>query len=267
MRERAGAVLMMSMLAGLLGLLIPAVVPANNLPDERHFGVFEMLEGKGVEVCEACFKALEAMPSDLTGCERPYDPELGFSVPEWTELDPLKNLGLLKKVMLLAQPPTQGISGTIFDGENFRREIKGQMGHGGISLSVAKIDINGDGRPEPVLKLRKGACINPHDALHVQYQTLVVVNDDWTTVDPTKTDLVTQNPRKRAGWPNGDVFNRLYNVFQYKGHLYFDKWDHDDSNFDLETFLIYEAVGNKVTAICKYRYERRFRSQTPGGTP
>ena len=233
------------------------------------FGVFEMLEGQGVELCEACFKALEALPSDLTGCERPYDAELGLSAPEWTELDPLKNLSLVKRVRLLVTPiEKEKIPGSIYDGDNFKREIKGLMRQGRVALFLAKIDIDNDGRPESVLKFRDGACVDPYDDFHVQFQPLVVLKDDRATIDRRKTDLVMQNPRKRKEVPVGSVWERIYDVFQYKGRVYFDKWDHrDEPNFDRETFLIYQAVGNNVTPLCKYQYHRRYRLENSGDKP
>jgi len=232
------------------------------------FGVFTMLEGQGVDVCEACLKALEALPSDLTGCERNYDPALGFEVgPFWEEISPRENLALLKKVMLLIQPPPQGISGSIFDGRNFDREIRGQMEHGGIELSLAKIDIDNDGRSEPVLRFRKGACIGHGEALHVQYQPLLVLQADRLSVDLGKTDLVMQNPKKRKDLPFGSVWERIYDVFQYKGAVYFDKWEWDDYNTADENFSIFQAVSNNVNPLCKYRYERRYQSQVQGKRP
>lgn len=255
-----------SLVLGMILLLMAEMVTAGDTPTPP-FGVFTMLEGQGVEVCEACLKALEGLPSDLTGCERNYDSALGFEVgPFWEAINPKKNLVLLKKVMLLIQPPTQGIPGSIFDGRNFDREIKGQMEHGGIELFLAKIDIDNDGRPEPVLRFRKGACIGHGEALHVQYQPLVVLQADRLSIDRRKTDLVMQNPRKRKEVPFGSVWERIYDVFQYKEKVYFDKWEWDDYNSAVENFIIFQAVSNKVTPLCKYRYER-FPSKSLGGRP
>ena len=209
-----------------------------------------------------------ALPSNLTGCERNYDPALGFDVgPFWKELDPLKNLTLLKKMMLLEQPPSQGIPGTIFDGDNFVREIKGQMKHGGVKFSIGKIDIDNDGRPEPVLKLRKGACIGHDDALHVQYQSLIVLRNDQSTIDDHKTDLITHNPRKSKKLSIGDSYDRLYDVFLYAGQVYFDKWELDELDTSKEYIFVYRASGKKVSQLCKYRYERRYRTPIQGEKP
>jgi len=170
------SILLWGALAGLLGLSLPTIVPASDLPDGKQSGVFEsgvfeMLDGQGVELSEACFRALEALPSDLAGCERYYN-AIGFSEADWTELEPLKHLPLLKRVMMLVQPigSSRGIEGTIYEGDNFRREIVNQLKYGGLVLSLAMIDIDNDGRPEPVLKFRKGSCINHHAPFHVQYQ-------------------------------------------------------------------------------------------------
>src|SRR5690349_16618842 len=81
------------------------------------FGVFTMLEGQGVEICEAClnaFKDIESGPDGggLSGCERNYDSAYGLSAPQWTDLPPLKHLPLLKQVMLFLGPVNPEFYGT-----------------------------------------------------------------------------------------------------------------------------------------------------------
>ena len=237
-----------------------------DLATAGDFGVFEMLEGQGVELCEACFKALEALPSDLTGCERPYDPELGLSAPEWTELEPQKHLALLKQVMLLVIPPDalRGIEGTIYDGENFRQEIKSLMKQERIQFALAKMDIDNDGRPEPVLKFRHGGCGDPHPGPgSATFQALIALRPDRKAIDQIKTNVVTQNGGKRPGHPAGNVFSQIYDVFNYQGQLYFDRWDND--GLEPDTFSVYQAREHSVNRLCKYRFERRYRSQEVQG--
>lgn len=271
MKKQTLSILLLGVLAGLLGLSLPTIVPATALPDGKQSGVFEILEGQGVELCEACFTALEALPSDLTGCERYYS-AIGFSEADWTELEPLKHLSLLKRVMMLVQPidRSRGIEGTIYEGDNFRREIVNQLKYGGLVLSSALIDIDNDGKPEPVLKFREGSCINHHDPFHVQYQPLVVLQTDRVTIDRRKTDLVMQNPNKRKDHPAGNFYDRLYDAFQYQGRVYFDAWDFEERDSagsrSIESFIVYQAVGKTVTPLCKYRYDRRYRQENPGGT-
>jgi hypothetical protein len=260
----SSSIVLLSALAGLLGLSISTTASASDLPDGKHFGVFEILEGQGVELCEACFTALEALPSDLTGCERYYN-AIGFSEADWTELEPLEHLSLLKRVMMFVQPidRSRGIEGTIYEGDNFRREIVNQLKYGGLGLSLAMIDIDNDGRLELVLKFRKGSCINHHDPFHVQYQSLVVLQTDRATIDRRKTDLVMQNPSKHKDLLAGYASDRLYDAFQYQGRVYFDAWDFEERNsagsHSIESFIVYQAVGKTVTPLCKYRYDRRYR--------
>ena len=227
-----------------------------------------MLEWQGVQVCEACFKTLEAAASGpdrvvFSGCERAYDPELGFSAPQRTDLDPLKHLDLVKQVMMFLIPPdpSRGIEGTIYDGDNFRRKIETHMKHERIAVSLAMVDIDNDGQPDPVVKLRQYYC-NPQ--ARSAFQALIVLSPDRKTIDQAKTNVITQNERKGPERPAGSVSRQVYDVFSYHGQNYFDRWDNDV--LEPDTFSVYQAMGNKVSRLCKYRYERRYRSQIPGGT-
>jgi len=251
-----------------LWLLVADVTTAEERP-VPPFGVFTMLEGQGVQVCEACFKALEAAASGpdrvvFSGCERPYDPELGFATPKWTELDPLKHLAILREVMMFIIPPdpSRGIAGTIYDGDNFKQEIETEMKFERIAVSMAMVDIDNDGQPEPVFKYRSGICGNP--GAPSPFQAVIVLNQDRKGIDKIKTAVMAQNERKRNERPMGSVYEQIYDVFLYQGQIYFDRWNNSP---DPDVITVYHAAGKKVTTLCKYRYERRYRSQIPGGTP
>lgn len=160
---------------GILWLLMAVVAKADTaLPS---LGFVEMLEGQGVEVCEACLKAMEAIASEagavgLSGCERNYASEYGFSAPQWKELPPLKHLSILKKVMLFLRPGdpefagtgrSTMLEGTIYETDDiFRREIKTELKYERIAVSMATIDVDNDGRPEPLFRYRQGDCPNPN---------------------------------------------------------------------------------------------------------
>ena len=227
-----------------------------------ELGVFEMVEGKGVEVCEVCFQNIQRYPADDAMCQRQYAPALGLLAPAWTKLEPLKHLDLLKQAMLLVSPTPEGeIPGTIFDDDNFQREVERREKYNGVELALAELDINNDGRTEPVLKLRDEVCGSTHDLVAFT-QVLMVLTHDRKAIDLSKTDLVMQNARKQPGRPAGAVFEEMYEVFQYKGQLFFDKWDL--SAFERDTFSIYLAVKDKVTQLCKFRYDR-YKERTSGG--
>jgi hypothetical protein len=90
---------------------------------------------------------------------------------------------------------TSGLNPSTFSGWNLTLLVN-QLKNGWLVLSLAMIDIDNDGRPEPVLKFRKGSCINHHAPFDVQYQSLVVLQTDRATIDRRKTGLVMQNPSK-----------------------------------------------------------------------
>ena len=268
---------------GMLCLMTTTVASTETTLHSVGAGGFEILEGQGVEICDACYKALNGLENlavgsggvDLSGCERNYDPLLGFSDVAWRELQPLSNLPLLRREYMLLFPVNstlmegKGLSmleGTIYDGDNFKREIMHQMKkQGGLELSSTMIDIDNDGRLDHVLKLRIGACINHSDPSHAHDQALIVLNQDGKTINRRKTDLVAQNPSKTKDQPMGTHWDSLYSAFQYGGRIYFDKWEWEGGVSIPETFSVYQAVGNVVTSICKYRYHRGHRFQNHGG--
>jgi len=234
----------------------------------RDLGVFELVEGKGVEVCEACLKDLQTTPTrpalkgGWSGCERQYADTFGLAAPAWTDLDPLHELPLLKRLMLFLQPmPEEFLSGSIYDGENFREAIQRFISNGQVALAIADLDITNDGTPEPVVKVRRGACGLPQEN-PVYYQALVVLTQDRTSIDLIKTDLLTQNAIKGPGNPTGHVYGQIYDVFRYNGSLWFDKWDND--NLDPFTFSIFRAEKGRVTRVCTYRFDRS-KLRTAGG--
>lgn len=245
------------------------------------WGVFTMLEGQGVEVCEACLKAFKAIESGLdggglNGCERNYDSQYGLSAPEWTDLPPLKHLALLKQVMLFLGPVNPEFYGTgkssMYEGtiyetdEIFQRQITEELQYDRHALARTKIDIDNDGHPELVTKYRNGACgDSEYGSRSYASQALVVFTTDRKTIDQSKTDVVMQNTGKRPGHPAGNMGGQLYDIFRYQKQVYFDKWDNDV--LERDTFSVYRAKSRHVQRLCKYRYERRYQSKIEGGKP
>ncbi|OQW64725.1 MAG: hypothetical protein BVN29_13050 [Nitrospira sp. ST-bin5] len=76
-------------IAVLLGILIVGVARA---------GEYEIVDGKGQELCEVCRQNLVQM-TEHPACERTYSSTLGLSAPEWKPFDVQGNLGAMKQVM------------------------------------------------------------------------------------------------------------------------------------------------------------------------
>jgi len=78
-----------------------------------------------------------------------------------------------------------------------------------------------------------------------------------------------QNQSKHKDLLAGYVHDRVYDVFSHQGRVYFDKWDFEEwdsaTSRNVESFAIYQAVGMTVMPLCKYRYDRRYRQESPGG--
>jgi hypothetical protein len=50
-------------------------------------GDYQLILGKGTEVCEACLKNLQQQPVEDAVCDRQYAAGLELSAPEWKSLD------------------------------------------------------------------------------------------------------------------------------------------------------------------------------------
>lgn len=258
---------------GILWLLLTFTAKADVPPPT----FVEMLEGQGMEVCEACLKALEAIASEagavgLSGCERNYASEYGLSAPQWNELPPLKHLSLLRQVMLFLMPGDPNFYGTgrssMYEGtiyetdETFRRQIKIELKYERIGIAQTRADIDNDGRSEPLFAYRTNYCTNPQTPAPTR--ALVVLTPDRKSIDTTMTDLVTQNELKEGRYLAGSYSGRMYDVFFFKGQTYFDKYDREP---DPDIVTVYQAKGKTVTSLCKFRYEIPYRPQSSGGKP
>lgn len=227
---------------GLMGLLMADLAMAEDRT-RPPFGVFEILEGQGVEVCEACLKGFEAAvlapdPVVFSGCERTYEFALDFTTPKWVELDPLEHLALVKQVMMFIRPPdpSRGIEGTIYDGKNFRREIQTEVKYERLSISLAMVDIDNDGQTEPVFRYRWGICGNP--GAPSPFRSLIVLNHDRKGIDKTKTEVLAQNDSKERRLPLGIASDNIYDVFLYRGQVYFDSWNRSRAPTVVTVYLL-----------------------------
>lgn len=143
LRKGSGLVL------GLLWLLIADVATA---------GEYEIIHGKGQELCEACRQNLEYM-LEHPACERTYDSALGLSAPEWKPFDVLKHLGAMKQVMKFLRTGNEFAKDEYVMGEEQDElYVKRIIGDRQQQVSMTLADIDNDGRFDSVLRWAGGPC-------------------------------------------------------------------------------------------------------------
>ena len=213
-----------------------------------HAGRYDLIKGKGVEVCEAYEKNLDSfsqIPSYPMACERKIDPAMkDFKKPEWKEIDAWENRELIRKIAKFLSP-----SDTTIDDNNWLSDLKRGIASHHMMLSEASVDIDNDGKTDNVAKYVNGAC-----GMARSYGTsLVVLNAQKNLIDIKKTIPLFQNVTSdREKYPAGRWRYAMYDIFLYKNEAYFDKWSNDD---DMTGFLhVFVTKKNATEEICTYQY-------------
>lgn len=252
-------------------------------------GRYELLEGKGVEVCEAYQENLNSFKPTLPMvCQRSVNPQLkNFSKPDWQRID--ATTGVIEKIdeFLWKRDanPIYYVS-YFMSPANWRgtREqyakakqgyLAGRSGRFVIGHLVGEIDIDNDGTLDDVYLDR--AC-GAFGAL------LLVLNSDRTDIDRAKTALVMRHPSrakqglrelrplapgevampqmKNSGYTMVEdaLHWAFYDVFRYKDKNYFDVWWNKHPDFvgkpahDVGRLRVYLTESRRVRETCSYRF-------------
>lgn len=260
-----------------------------------HAGRYEIVKGKGVEVCEAYGKNLNSFnPKMPVTCGRRISSEFpDLRKPDWRSPGEMPEAVFGKIDRFLWERDANPVYHVVvtdwpkWKGTKEQRQRAFEhylIDRKGMSIlspyHLADLDINGDGKPEHVLIQQ--ACGSAYGSL------LLVINQDYTDIDYEKTKLVMPHPsRKEAGWgefrkaigPDGKLLAEwastgyivqkpdslhwaYYDVFLYKDKPHFDLWwrMHPDyqgkPDFEVGRLRVYSAEGGKTTEMCTYRFNR-----------
>jgi hypothetical protein len=219
-------------------------------------GDFKVILGEQVDVCEACKRNLERMTVH-PACERDYSGQLGLDSPAWAPFDVSGHLDTMEQVLrFLATGKESAEDLYLMDERQFEDAVRRISTRQEPWAYWAQVDINNDGKLEPVLKLHSALCHSRNDgSLGRAYSApIVVLTENLSGIDRVLTDLVLQNPR-RDGRVAGETNYQLYGVFSYKGKTYFDRWNDTGSGDDGERFTlsIYESTGDRTRKLCQLK--------------
>lgn len=221
---------------------------------------FELVEGKGVEVCEIYKKNLEALGNPNLACERKVSPEYQgiIKLPEWRKLDLWENRNLWAQVEKMGigginRPGWMESKDTPMDdqrtidnlAERYHADIQ-RYNREVYKLNVANMDVDNDGKSELVLREHSGLCGEP---VHYTAIALFVLNEKGDMVDLQKSRPLFQdsgsNRWSKEVQKNG-IFGigSMYDIFSYKDKTYFDRWTWTG-------VWVYKISNGKTEAICR----------------
>ena len=208
------------------------------LPTHTAFaGRYELVKGKGVEVCEAYQMNLNSYhPAEPLRCDRPVNPKFkDFQKPEWEQIDALKDFDLIVKVDQLLNPRDYK-----YRPELSPKSLRSNIETGNYKFSLVTVDIDNDGQTEPVLRYldscwpgSKGPWGTP----------LVVLQQDRRDADQAKSEQVATG-HGVAGYQGS-----IYDIFRYKDLTYFDYWSEETG--PLRVMLTKQGA---TTEICRLRF-------------
>lgn len=83
---------------------------------------------------------------------------------------------------------------------------------------------------------------------------IVVLKEDLSGLDRTRTDLVIQNPYGKFRLP-GETNYQMYGAFTYNGKANFDRWNDVGREDERQRFTlsIYQATGGKTRKLCQLK--------------
>lgn len=154
-------------------------------------GSYEVIKGKGVEVCEAYAKNLNSFsPSESMLCERPVNPKFNdFAKPIWEKLtdDQIAeiNVDVIDRMLSTATPNSEVLKQPRSERIRKAKELTASTHNDSSPLSVlrASVDLDNDGRLESFVKNVYGKCDRPTSPTSV---VLHPIGEDVTNAQLTK---------------------------------------------------------------------------------
>jgi len=224
---------------------------------------YEILEGKGTELCEVCLQNLLRQSAEEAVCDRQYASELGLNKVAWAQLNLPDHVELLMRMNSLVRSGREaggGLFANVKEATEYARGGADGKRPPAIVMERADVDFDHDGVPDQVLRYEVRTCKRKFAGWPSLYESaLVVLKPNGQIVDYAKTDLLIQYPlledlksKYRDTWRSGIFHLQMYQVFTYKGSVYFDRWD-GGSGPDTNTISIYQTRQGQARRVCHIR--------------
>lgn len=251
------------------------------LPNAALAGEYDLVKGKGVEICEAYKKDLESLNiPDSMMCQiwmwgnSKYEFSKDFKRIIWKKLDlkKKKNRELYRHYLNYSSGSKHYNNDRILDVAIETRNDRGQES----DLYTISIDLDNDGKKENVLLYRRGFCPDPE----VFLAKLFILTADSTRID-TNHPIQKLLDKEIEMILHGPKPNRAVHVFIYKNRAYIGKYcgdrgseiekqlaysrskgkPDDAKNYDRSgcrednTLSVYKISNGVIDEVCKYRYK------------
>jgi hypothetical protein len=202
-------------------------------------GKYEIVKGKGMEVCEEYEKNLNSFqPHHPMLCDRLVNPEFkDLQKPEWERLDFDKNLDLIVTIDKLLRP------GYFRAKPEIRvPTLRGNVEQENYKYQTMVVDIDNDGKTEPVLRFVESCWPG---SPRLGGAALVVLQQGKKEVDLKKSELIAQYGL--TSYSHG-----MRDIFLYKEKSYFDNWS--IWSMDTGQLHVMRIENGETKEICKMKF-------------
>lgn len=229
-----------------------------------HAGRYDLVKGKGVDVCEAYKKNLESFDSRVPMvCERLTNPKFkDFEKPIWQKADVRgKDRELLRRVLRYQAGDRDQFQASVYgepDLGNLIERYSGRERAGNPLLSRTQVDIDNDGRADDIAILRYGFCPDT-SAAHFETNIFILkpgpIPEEWMIDSENKMEKLI---RQKISPGQGDFATT--DLFRYKYKTYIDKYCAFKNRFtgcdDVDILIVFKMEDNAVNEICRYKYHQ-----------
>jgi hypothetical protein len=224
-------------------------------------GSYELVKGKGIEVCEAYKKNLESFnDSQPMACERKINPAFkDFEKPVWQNVDLGQNRELFRRLLSYQTGDRNQFGPWWFEHEkDFDHQLQFHKEHGYRFVSRTRFDIDNDTRAEDLVLYRVGYC--PEISTKYGFSMSLYVLTKVPSV--TEAMVAEHNPiekilRKQIN-PDLGRYTSI-DLFRFKGVSYVDKYcvlASAASGCSAEDALtVYKLWGITASEVCVYQYK------------
>jgi hypothetical protein len=238
----------------------------------RDGATFTWLKGKGAPVCEQYKSYVESIedPLDIHHGERTWDQKLMcartiparfyvFTQPMWRELDPGDRVPMMVSIFDNLSYDVQNYPGFEKIAKDPRHieaiisSLKLNHENGHYRWYLANADIDNDGKPETIVKWRKGRCNRfAPDSQH--YSIPILIMDPQDAVNGKLSRRVIN----QGAYPGLAIGAASLDVFQYAGKTYVDRWDNEGDDHGIAThdkrLSVFLHEGDRTSLQCKFRF-------------
>ena len=236
-----------------LSLLLPS------LPYAKSAVVYEVIKGKGVEVCEAYKKNLESFnEKEPMICERKINPEMKeFSKPKWEKVNLEEHQHFLRRLLKYQSGSRDQFSNGAYDeNKDLEHSLSYHKSRGYRFIYHALYDINNSGHLNELVRYKEGVCPDLSTSYFGTNIFLIRKKpppgvDDWVIYDKTNIELILRNniSHGSGNFTTTDIFN-------YKDKVYIDRYcigknSHKGCDYSDE-LTVFKIKNVMVNEVCKF---------------